>query len=619
MEIADFFQFDGNFAKEKDGVLTKVDTKVRKSFPVNEINTVHMNEAEKKRGQRTDAKLYNILNGCYGKGEVIVSLASTASGGYAEVYNTISGNTQVAYIKEVNGTTAKGLAVSACEYSPNGTSQPYSTGHKGTVLLAAFLALRLAKDTELSSSVNEYRDLVVEDPDSYLWDDATICSRVGKIFGEVTANLYYTMKHDYYLPSKINVLRQADIETIGSTITKVMMGEVKKATVKKTTKEGKKGLYDLNPSRKLTKEEEALVPVMPSSYKWEDWMFTLAQEIRDSQEFSEPTNVILLYGDSGSGKSQAVSAIASLLNRPRLIWTADPDADEFKLIGSTMPNTKKKGNKSDISSLCKAQGIPTFEDVVFDFETAYQKLFGKKPDAYADPVDCYKEIHKRVERSADSDFVFVESQIIEAIRKGYLVEVQEISIIKRQSVVVALNSLLDYTNSLTLPTGETIQRHKEAVVFMTSNMNYEGCRALQQSVLSRINEIREITTPDADVLFQRAKANTGFKDKAALKKMSKLVYEINEYSKNEDISDGVCGLRELQNWCKKAMLFQKRRNDQWDDIENEVLCGSAFATIINHCSQNDEDRERIITACIGKVFNPNEIAAGRNYYQAGLV
>ena len=613
MDLSKIFSWDGDF----DSPTSNIDQKVRKTFKAGEIESVHISKMAQKRGLRTDCKSWKIMNGIYGRGDYNIAIGSGADYGYCELRNTLTGDTTVMLVKEIPGTntTKKTLKFYGADYSPLGVSEDYKSTHRGSALFAALIAFRYNKDTELLNLIQSYRDVVVDDPDSPWFDDALQADNLAILLGRISNNLYYTAKDEYEIEPQVWRLRDSDIEQISAKKPKFSFGTPTIAKAEETV--GDRGMFDLNPERKLTPEEEMRVPKIPDTYKWSNYQFALAQEIRDSQEFAEPTNVILLYGDSGSGKSQGVAGIAYLLNRPRVIFTADPDTDEFKLIGSTMPNTRK-GENLDIDGICKQQGIPTFEDVAFDFEDSFEKLFGKKPTSADDPCDCYKEIAKRI-KVAESDFTFVESPIIQALRNGWIVEIQEPTIIKRASVLVALNSMLDYTNELMLQTGEVISRHKEAVVIMTSNMDYEGCRALQQSVLSRINDIREIPTPDEDVLYERAKSNTGFKDKTILKLMAKIIVNIKDICRNEDITDGVCGTRELQSWAKKAMLFQKRRDDQYNKIERDVVMGAAFPTVINHVSQNPEDREKIITECFAREFTPDEIAAGRNYYATGLV
>ena len=56
-------------------------------------------------------------------------------------------------------------------------------------------------------------------------------------------------------------------------------------------------------------------------------------------------------------------------------------------------------------------------------------------------------------------------------------------------VLVGLNSMLEQSGSITLPTGEIINRHPDAVVVVTTNISYEGCRGLNQSVIDRMSPV----------------------------------------------------------------------------------------------------------------------------------
>ena len=101
MEISDLMSFDGNFAPEVNGKPQKIDDAVKKGFAAGAITSVHMKDEDKKRGLKTDPKLWKLLNGLFGASDYEVTLASTPNGGYAEVYDKITGNNQVCYIKEI--------------------------------------------------------------------------------------------------------------------------------------------------------------------------------------------------------------------------------------------------------------------------------------------------------------------------------------------------------------------------------------------------------------------------------------------------------------------------------------------------------------------------------------
>lgn len=627
VSMENIISFKGNFAQQNaDGTDTKIDALVKKSYPASEVKSTHANQAQASRGKTTDPKIYNLLNGLHGVGKYDIALGSTKDGGYAEVLDNETGNTSIVYVTKKDDALRPILSFSACDISPLGTSTPYADGHIGTALLAAVIALQYEDDVELRGFINSYKNFVIEDPNSPEFDKPTFANAVGKIMCEVSTNLYYVLKNEMTIQANLSQLRQSDLQMIGQKTMTFPFGEVKKIQKAEVRVKGNKGMFDLNPKRILTPDEASRVPVMPESFKWEPWMFTIAQDIRDSRMFAEPISMIMLYGPSGTGKSQAAAAISSLLNRPMVIWTASPDSDEYSLIGSIQPNTSSAPAMADdtFDKLCKEQGIPTFADVSYDFEGSWEKLFGTAADAYSEPHEAYNEIIKRVKWPVanEKDFKFVPSPILTALHFGWGVEIQEVKIIKRSTVLVELNSLFDKDPKmamLTLPNGETWHRHPEAFAILTTNMNYDGCKNLQQSFLSRIDVIREVENPTEQTIVERAIANTGCKDKKSVKLMAKIVLEMADACEKDDITDGVCGSRELQSWIKKSMLFQLRKDGQCEKLERETLTGAMFSTVIEHCSQNDEDKEHIITEVIAKTFKQTEIEAGKSAYYSGLV
>ena len=630
MELSKIIQFDkDHFAPlNADGSETKMDQNVKKRFKSGEVNTIHATSTQKTRGFATDTKIWKLVQGIHGYGELEVSLSSIPNGGYAEVYNKNTGEITLCAVTKTtpNGAIKPVMSFSACEMNALDVATDYAPTRRGTALMAAHLAWSCENDMEAKGIINDLKTLIVEDPNDAQWNDAAYCERIGTLLCQLSSNIYYSYKNELDTEAQVNRMRQNDINSMSMKITKTHYGTLRKVKQEKITVSANVGMYNINPKRVLTPQEEALVPKISSSFCWEQWHLTVARDIQESGMFNEPFRVVMLGGPSGTGKSQGAGAIAHLLGRPRVIFTCDPDTDEFKLVGSTMPNTDGNAETEnlDVDALCKAKDLPTFEDIAFDFKASYQKLFGKEPDAFAEEADCYKELFLRLGSTGSSDFKFVKSELIKALENGWVVEVQEPTVIKRASVLVALNAMLDCDNNsamITLPTGETIKRHPEAVVIYTTNADYAGCQAIQQSVLSRIDIIREIENPEIQVLVERAMANTGCKDKKSLETMAKVIREINDYCKSQDISDGVCGPREFQNWIKKAMLTEMRTSETGKigkTISVASICSAAFSTILSHVSQVPEDREDVITAIFGKTYKQADIQNGRLLYEKGV-
>ena len=116
-------------------------------------------------------------------------------------------------------------------------------------------------------------------------------------------------------------------------------------------------------------------------------------------------------------------------------------------------------------------------------------------------------------------YTYVETDFIRALKYGYVCEVQEPTVIMQPGVLVGLNSLLEQTGSITLPTGEVIRRHPDAVVIVTTNIAYEGCRGLNQSVTDRMSLAQDIELPSPEVMAQRAMHVTGCDDEILVSRL----------------------------------------------------------------------------------------------------
>lgn len=116
------------------------------------------------------------------------------------------------------------------------------------------------------------------------------------------------------------------------------------------------------------------------------------------------------------------------------------------------------------------------------------------------------------------------------------IEIQEPSTIVQPGVLVGLNSLLEQTGSITLPTGEIIERHPDAVVVVTTNVSYEGCRGMNQSVIDRMSLVRDVEMPTPEVMVQRAMSVTGATDEYQVSQMVQVVNDLAEYCRKNSIT-----------------------------------------------------------------------------------
>ena len=200
-------------------------------------------------------------------------------------------------------------------------------------------------------------------------------------------------------------------------------------------------------------------------------------------------------------------------------------------------------------------------------------------------TDKVRQLITVPEGSSGQTYTYVETDFIKALKNGYLVELQEPSTILQPGVLVGLNSLLEQGGTITLPTGEVIRRHPDAVVVVTTNVSYEGCRAMNQSVVDRMSLVKDIELPSPEVMAQRVMAVTGATDEYRVYQMVEVVNDLAAYCRKNGITDGTVGMRSLIDWVTSA------------EISGDPYT-SAMDTIISKATSDEEDREALITSCL---------------------
>ena len=144
-----------------------------------------------------------------------------------------------------------------------------------------------------------------------------------------------------------------------------------------------------------------------------------------------------------------------------------------------------------------------------------------------------------------------------------MIEIQEPAMIEKPGTLTRLNSLFDDGAVTDLVNGEQIRRNPDTIVIMTTNLDYVGCQNFNQSVLSRMNLIQPKEALTEEEMAKRAMKRTGFKNKELLSFMAATVCKIHEYLIEQDITDGVCGYRELENWVLSYMVSNALRRSAW--------------------------------------------------------
>lgn len=350
-------------------------------------------------------------------------------------------------------------------------------------------------------------------------------------------------------------------------------------------KENFVGKYALS-NRILTDRERAMVPNLPDWYIIPKEVVRVCEHAKITTASSQPMRNFLFRGEAGTGKTMGAQAIAAGLNLPYTLMTCSANTEITDLVGQFIPDAA--------GAQCNQQRegeLPKISDIIMHPPSVYKMLTGEYDEAKTEDDVLQKLIEIAVgnlvekEETPGQRIRYVDTPLVEAIRHGYVCELQEPSCIANPGVLVGLNSLLDNCQVITLPTGERVKRHPDTVIVVTTNSDYSGCRSMNQSVISRMDLIYDMEAPDLNTMVKRVMNVTGFSDEQEATKMAIVVRDIAERCRQTMITDGSCGMREFKSWVLSTMVTK-------DPYE------SALSTIISSASADPDNRAELISACL---------------------
>ncbi|WP_333652373.1 AAA family ATPase [Lacrimispora sp.] len=202
---------------------------------------------------------------------------------------------------------------------------------------------------------------------------------------------------------------------------------------------------------------------------------------------------ILLEGDAGSGKTQLAKALSADFGLPYTKVTCFADMDKSDILGSILPVLPEDGHSAG--------------------EVSYQ---------------------------------FYPSEIVRAYENGWLLEIQEPTVIRDAAVLMALNSALEPDGSINLPT-RIVHRHPDFIAVITTNRGYNGCRPLNEALRDRIQHTEKMDLPPKAVMMERAAAKTGYSNETILSLLADTIITLDETAKANAIK-GVAGMRSYLFW-----------------------------------------------------------------------
>lgn len=337
-----------------------------------------------------------------------------------------------------------------------------------------------------------------------------------------------------------------------------------------------------------TEDEKILIPEFPEDMPVREETIVYARKYIASQGMRTPMNNFLLRGETAAGKSVSAEQAAALLGMPFLRFVCGSGTDQSDLMSRFVP----------VSGGAGAEELPDLDEIQYMPDEAYRKITGEEK-LDATPADAFKVYTEAVkvaagENSGAPQFKLVESNLIRAMRKGWMCEVQEMSRVKDPGIFVSLNEY-DHPGALIpLADGTYARRHKEALIVYTDNVGYISCRPVDPSVIRRMSLVIDFKPLDKSDVLKRVAYNVpSFKDKKLLNDIYAVWAALRKHIAENDIS-GTCSVTELERWAQAIVL-----DDMGNIYQNCLQC------VISKISSDPEEQVEMENTVLAQAFSPD--------------
>ena len=231
----------------------------------------------------------------------------------------------------------------------------------------------------------------------------------------------------------------------------------------------------------LTAAEESLIPRLPPWYVIPEEVVLACRHAKETTGSAQPMRNFMFRGPAGTGKTEGAKAFAAGVHRPYVSLTCNANFEIYDFLGQMMPDVQTGSVRRDAD-------LPSLQDIQMDPASAYCAMTGEYREDVTDSdvFDKLLEVmalRAKAEQHAQArqSFRYVDTPFVQALRRGYVVEIQEPTVIANPGrdggpQFAAGPLQLDHPAHR-----EVIERHPDCVVIVTTNIGYEGCRDMNQS------------------------------------------------------------------------------------------------------------------------------------------
>ncbi|GAA0480363.1 MoxR family ATPase [Salinibacillus aidingensis] len=158
------------------------------------------------------------------------------------------------------------------------------------------------------------------------------------------------------------------------------------------------------------------------------------------------------------------------------------------------------------------------------------------------------------EKNGESIIEFVEGPVIQAMKNGHTLYIDEINMARPETLPI-LNGVLDYRKTITNPfTNEVITAHKDFRVIAAINEGYVGTTPLNEALKNRF-VIFQVSYLTGEPLKEVIKEQTALEDEQTIDYMVKLSEELINETKKGKISEDAASTRALLDACDLSVYL----------------------------------------------------------------
>lgn len=189
---------------------------------------------------------------------------------------------------------------------------------------------------------------------------------------------------------------------------------------------------------------------------------------------------MMFIGESGTGKSTSARVLPYRCGMPYVSINFSVNIEESDIIGTYMPNMERKD-------------------------------------------------------TTEPEFIWKDGVLTKAIRNGYCVILEEINF-ARPGVLGKLNSLLDETRQIDLPTGEVVKAHPNFRIIATCNIAYEGTNRFNKALINRFEDVTIFNDLDRAEAVDTIIKRTGYTNHTNINTIYSVYESIKKYSKEQNLN-----------------------------------------------------------------------------------